>query len=123
MSDWSLFDTSGDLSGDGQGPIINFRSEQIFSHKEHEMGADATAGKAKDAVAHGADSVEGAIHDVADKATEVTRKAKAAATDLIDEHRDAVAEALQSATDTIRARPITSVAVVAAVAYLWGKLS
>ena len=87
------------------------------------MGADATAGKAKDAVTAGADSVESAINDAANKATQVTRKAKDAATELIDEHRDAVADALQSATETIRARPITSVAVVAAVAYLWGRLS
>jgi ElaB/YqjD/DUF883 family membrane-anchored ribosome-binding protein len=98
-------------------------TNSIFSHKEHEMSADATAVKAKDAVSAGADSVEGAINNAASKATEVTRKAKETASELIDEHRDAVAEALQSATETIRARPITSVAVVAAVAYLWGKLS
>lgn len=86
------------------------------------MDADTVASKAKGAVNTGADVVEGAIDDVAAKATSLTRKTKVATVEAIDGGRDAVAEALSTATEIIRARPITSVAVVGLIAYIWGRI-
>lgn len=103
-------------------PIMNL--ELFFKfHKESDMGADTAANKAKNVVDTGADAVETAIDDVASKATAATRRAKEVASESIDEGRDAVAQALQCATSMIRERPITSVAVVGLIAYIWGRVS
>jgi len=78
--------------------------------------------KAKDAVEQGADVADSAIQKAAAKATEVTERARDAAKDAIDEGRDVLESALACTKDAIRANPITAVAVVAAIAYLWGRL-
>ena len=55
-------------------------------------------------------------------ATRRTRRAKEAASDALDQGNDTLEEALLCAKDVIRQHPITSVVVVAAVAYLWGRI-
>lgn len=77
---------------------------------------------AKDAIDQAAGAADGAIQKVADKASEVSERARVAAKDAIDGGRDAFETALTCSKDCIRANPITSVAVVAAIAYLWGRL-
>ncbi|MEO6986499.1 MAG: hypothetical protein ABI155_14260 [Paralcaligenes sp.] len=77
---------------------------------------------AKDAVEEGADAVNNAIQNAATKASDVTNRAEVAAIDAIDEGRDALESALICSKDAIRANPITAMAVVAAIAYLWGRL-
>jgi len=55
----------------------------------------------------------------------VSRKAestRAAAEDALSDGQDALEGAVSCAKDMIRANPLASVAVVAAVAYLWGRI-
>ncbi|MGS1118408.1 hypothetical protein [Castellaniella sp. UC4442_H9] len=82
----------------------------------------ATVGDdAKDAIDQAAGAADRTIQTVADKASEVSERARVAAKDAIDEGRDAFETALACSKNAIRANPITSVAVVAAIAYLWGR--
>lgn len=78
--------------------------------------------KAKDAIQEGADAVDDAILTVAEKASDVTKRARGVAIHTIDDGRDAFENALACSKDVIRANPIAAVAVVAAIAYLWGRL-
>jgi ElaB/YqjD/DUF883 family membrane-anchored ribosome-binding protein len=77
---------------------------------------------AKDTIDEAAGVADQAIQQVAHKASEVTERARVVAKDVIDEGRDVLETALTCSKDAIRANPITSVAVVAAIAYLWGRL-
>ncbi|MEK7943718.1 hypothetical protein WKR98_03140 [Pigmentiphaga sp. YJ18] len=86
------------------------------------MVSDRNVEKAKDALEDGADAVDKAAHATADKVTRATRRAKDAASDALDQGNDTLEEALLCAKDVIRQHPITSVAVVAVVAYLWGRI-
>lgn len=93
------------------------------------MEPNETADKAKAAVAKGADKTEQAIDRTAASASEATRRAEAAATKAIDEGRDAyesgrdsVENALACASRAIQERPLTSMALVALVAYFWGRI-
>ena len=55
----------------------------------------------------------------------VSRKAaatRAAAEDALSDGQDVFEDALLCTKDMIRANPLTSVAIVAAVAYLWGRI-
>lgn len=86
------------------------------------MASDSNVEKAKDVLEEGADAVDKAAHATADKVTRATRRAKDAASDALDEGGDTLENALLCARDVIRRHPITSVAAVAAVAYLWGRI-
>jgi|GEM_PF-2745330 len=72
---------------------------------------------------------EDLIDDGADKAKQVlgslSRKAEStryAAEDALYEGRDALEGAVMCAKDAIRSNPIATVAVVAVLAYLWGRI-
>lgn len=93
------------------------------------MEAKEAAGKAKAAVAKGADETEAVIEKTASGATAATRRAEAAAIHAIDSGRDiaergqdAVESALASASQTIRERPLTAMAVIGLLAYICGRL-
>lgn len=74
--------------------------------------------KADELIDEGADRAKQAVSEAAKKAT----SAKAAAEEALHEGQDALEGMLLTAKDTIRANPLASVAVVAAVAYLWGRI-
>ena len=78
--------------------------------------------KAKDVIEEVADKTDKAISTAAGKASSATRRAAGAAQGAIDESTDALEGALICAKNMVRANPIASVAVVAAIAYLWGRL-
>src|SRR5690606_10288379 len=93
------------------------------------MENNETADKAKAAVAKGADKAEQVIEKTAANAGEATRRVEAAATRVIDESqevymngRDSVENALACASRAIQERPLTSMALVALVAYFWGRM-
>ncbi len=86
------------------------------------MDVDKVVDKTRHAVAKGADAAENVLDDVADKAGKASRKVKAAAEDAYDEGKDVLEGALKSATQIVRTYPIASIAVVGALAYLWGKI-
>ncbi|MFW7345302.1 MAG: hypothetical protein ACODTU_04405 [Pigmentiphaga sp.] len=86
------------------------------------MASDRNVEKAKDVLEDGAEAVDKAAHATADTVTRAAHRAKDAASDALDQGSDALEEALLCAKDVIRQHPITSVAVVAAVAYLWGRI-
>jgi len=81
-----------------------------------------TSDKAKDVIEEVADKTDKAITSAASKASTATRRAKTAAQDAVDEGTDVLEGALICAKDMVRANPIASVALVAAVAYLCGRL-
>lgn len=78
--------------------------------------------KVKDVIEDGANAADDAILNVAAKASEATHKTKVFIEDSIDGGRDALENALACSKDVVRANPLTAVAVVAAIAYLWGRL-
>lgn len=78
--------------------------------------------KAKDIIEEGADIADKAITTTARRASRATRRARDVAEDAVDDGRDAMEGALICAKDMVRANPIASVAMVAAIAYLWGRL-
>ena len=78
--------------------------------------------KAKDVIEDVADKTDKAITTAASRASGATRRAKSAAQDAVDEGQDIVEGALVCAKSMVRANPIASVVVVAAVAYLFGRL-
>ena len=78
--------------------------------------------KAKDVIEDVADKTDQAILSTADKASSATRRAKSAALDAVDESTDVLESALICAKNMVRANPIASVAVVAALAYLCGRM-
>lgn len=78
--------------------------------------------KAKDVIEDVADKTDKAITSAADRASSATRRAKGAAQEAIDDGTDALEGALLCAKSMVRANPIASVAVVAAIAYLWGRM-
>lgn len=112
----------GALLSSGSNQIMQVRvSDDVFCEDEA-MQVDNAVEKTKQAVNKGADAVENAIDDVADKATNATRKARAATEDALDQGQDALEGALRCASEIVRTHPLTSVAVVGAIAYLWGRL-
>lgn len=82
----------------------------------------SVADKAKSAIDDGADLAEEAIDKTAAKASKITSKVRNTAIDSIDDGQDALENALTCTKDLVRAHPITSLAVVGAIAYLWGRL-
>ena len=78
--------------------------------------------KAKDVIEDVADKTDQAIISTAGKASSATRRAKSAALDAVDESTDVLEGALICAKNMVRANPIASVAVVAALAYLCGRM-
>lgn len=93
------------------------------------MDAKEVADKASAAVEKGADKVEAAVEKAAISATSATRRAEAAATEAIDRGcgaaergQDAVESALACASQAIRERPLTAMAVVGLVAYFFGRI-
>lgn len=78
--------------------------------------------KIKDAIDEGAEKTDKAIASVASKASSATRRAQAAADDAIDAGHDALEGALICAKDMVRSNPLAAVGVVAAIAYLLGRL-
>ncbi|MPS30088.1 hypothetical protein [Pigmentiphaga sp.] len=86
------------------------------------MASDRSLEKAKDALEDGLEAVDKAAHATADKVTRATRRAKDAASDALDDGSDALESALRCTQDAIRQHPVTAVALVAAVAYLLGRM-
>ncbi|MDX3906384.1 MAG: hypothetical protein QHC78_11915 [Pigmentiphaga sp.] len=86
------------------------------------MATNGNVEKAKDVLEEGANTVEQAAHATADKVSSAAHRAKDVASDALEQGSDALENALLCAKDVIRQHPITSVAVVAAVAYLWGRI-
>lgn len=78
--------------------------------------------KAKDAIEDVADKTDKAITTAASRASTATRRAKTAAQDAVDDGQDILEGALVCAKDMVRANPIASVVVVAALAYLCGRM-
>lgn len=78
--------------------------------------------KAKDVIENVADKTDKAITTAADRATNATARAKTAAQSAVDDSTDALESALICGKNMIRANPLASVAVVAAIAYLWGRM-
>ena len=76
----------------------------------------------KGAIDEGADVVDKAIATAASGASHATRRAKEVAETAVDNGRDALEGALTCAKDMVHANPIATVAVVAAIAYLWGRI-
>lgn len=78
--------------------------------------------KAKDVIEDVADKTDKAITTAAGRASSATRRAKLAAQDAVDDSTDVLEGAILCAKDMVRANPIASVAVVAALAYLCGRM-
>lgn len=78
--------------------------------------------KAKDVIEEVADKTDQAIIGAADRASSATQRAKSAAQHAVDDGTDALEGALICAKNMVRANPIASVAVVAALAYLCGRM-
>ena len=78
--------------------------------------------KAKDVIEDVADKTDKVISSTANKASSATRRAKTAAQDAVDEGTDVLESALICAKDMVRSNPIASVVVVAALAYLCGRM-
>ncbi|MFA7668633.1 MAG: hypothetical protein WCX93_04720 [Burkholderiaceae bacterium] len=78
--------------------------------------------KAKDVIEEVADKTDKAISTAASKASSATRRTRDAAHQAVDDSTDVLEGALICAKDMVRANPIASVAVVAAIAYLWGRM-
>ncbi len=77
---------------------------------------------AKDVIEEGANMADKAITTVANKASNAANRVKEAADDVIDNGRDALENALICTKDMVRANPIATIAIVAAIAYLWGRM-
>lgn len=78
--------------------------------------------KAKDVIEEVADKTDKAITSAADKASSATRRAKSSAQDAVDDGADMLEGALICAKNMVRANPLASVVVVAALAYLCGRM-
>lgn len=78
--------------------------------------------KVNEAIGKSAEAVQGAVTTAADKTSRAVGKAKVIAEEAIDNGHDALEGALICAKDMVRANPIATVAVVAAVAYLLGRV-
>lgn len=78
--------------------------------------------KINEGIEKGANAAQGAVATAADKTSKAIGKAKDMAEDAVDNGRDALEGALICAKDMVRANPIAAVAVVAAIAYLWGRI-
>lgn len=87
------------------------------------MVAEQSTDKAKDVIEKGAEITNDAIKTVAIKATSATNRAKEATQDALDDSRDALESALVCSKDMIRTHPIAAVTVVAAIAYLLGRIA
>lgn len=86
------------------------------------MAEDRSVDKAKQAVEEGAAAADRAIKSTADKLSRATDRARMAAEDALETGNDAVENALVCAKDIVRTHPLTSLAAVAAIAYLWGRI-
>jgi len=86
------------------------------------MAEDRTVDKAKQAVEEGAAAADRAILTTADRLSRATENARVAAEDALDAGNDAIENALVCAKDIVRAHPLSSLAAVAAIAYLWGRI-
>lgn len=78
--------------------------------------------KAKDAIDTASGKAEGVIHSAADRATQATHRAKERAHHAVDDSRDALEGAISCAKEMVRANPLATVAIVAALAYLCGRM-
>lgn len=78
--------------------------------------------KAKDMIDQGAEIADDAITTASNKASEATWRLRAAAEDAIDDGYDVLEEGLMCAKNMVRANPLASIAFVAAVAYIWGRI-
>ncbi|AEC19907.1 hypothetical protein PT7_1367 [Pusillimonas sp. T7-7] len=78
--------------------------------------------KAKDSIQEGADAVDDKIMAVAEKASDVTRRARGAAIQTVDDGREAIENALACGKAVVRSNPIATVAIVATLAYLCGRM-
>lgn len=74
--------------------------------------------RAEEMIDHGADKAKEVLGSVSRK-VDSTRHA---AEDAFHEGQDVLENAVVCAKDVIRSNPIASVAVVAVVAYLWGRI-
>jgi ElaB/YqjD/DUF883 family membrane-anchored ribosome-binding protein len=82
------------------------------------MATSDVTKKAEDLIDEGADKAKQAIGSVSKKVD----SSRHAAQEALCEGKDALENAVMCAKDVIRSNPITSVAVVAALAYLWGRI-
>lgn len=78
--------------------------------------------KAKEVIEDVAEHADNAISSSASKASNATRRAKTTAQDFVDDGTDVLEGALICAKNMVRANPIASVAIVAALAYLCGRM-
>lgn len=82
------------------------------------MATSQPEDKAEELIDEGAAKAKAAVSAVSKRAAST----KAAAEDALHEGQDALEGAVSCAKDCIRANPLASVAVVAAIAYLWGRI-
>lgn len=80
-----------------------------------------TSDKVQDALEGAVDATDNAVQKVAARTVEASARAKGVAKDAVGDGRDVFESALACGKDAIRANPITTVAVVAVIAYLWGR--
>jgi ElaB/YqjD/DUF883 family membrane-anchored ribosome-binding protein len=86
------------------------------------MDPKKAADTARDAIDNGADSAEEFIDETARKASDATQRARSMAHDAVDDGQDALEGAIRCAKGMIRTHPLASVAIVGAIAYLWGRM-
>jgi len=90
--------------------------------QEKPMALEQSTEKLKGAIDEGVDTAEQAGREFAARSSEVAQRARIVAQDAGEVGRDALESALACGKDVIRANPITAVAVVAALAYLCGRM-
>lgn len=86
------------------------------------MALEQSTEKLKDAIEDGASKAEQAGKEFVARGSEVAERARIVAQDAGDVGRDALESALACGKEAIRSNPVTTVIVVAALAYLCGRL-
>jgi len=86
------------------------------------MGTEKVVDKAKELAEKGASAAEDTVDTAASAVKRRVRAAKGTVDDTLDDGRDALEDAVLCAKEMIRQHPFTAVAVVGAIAYLWGRI-
>lgn len=94
-----------------------------------EKVSDKVAARAKEGIASGAEKLEQVVDATAEASKNAAHRVRHSVEsfvqeydDLYTESKDVVEEALICTKNVVRARPLTSLAVVGALAYLLGRL-
>ncbi|MCX5592449.1 hypothetical protein [Alcaligenes endophyticus] len=94
-----------------------------------EKVSDKVAARAKEGIASGAEKLEQAVDVAAQTSKNTARRVRASVEDFVQEYdglyaegKDVVEEALICTKNMVRARPLTSLAMVGLLGYLLGRL-